>query len=105
MKEQKKQAEDSTVTSYKISPSLRRRLQRVTRIAASFGVQAADIVNAARTLPRRTLPAQESQVAKVLRRLTRQDRIAVNAVAGTRAMTKDSHGIMSPKPLWHGHWA
>lgn len=82
--------------SPKVSPMLRTQLEIITKLADSEGVEVMDVVRAARQCGRRSLPWHQTPAARVLRRLTRHQRLAVNAVAGTRPMSKDKYGFMSP---------
>lgn len=78
--------------------------------ARGHGVDLNELISAARSLgnSRRALPyktsARHSLVFAAMRSLTRQERIAINALAGTRPSVKNSQGQLQPAMPLAGNW-
>lgn len=78
--------------------------------AKGHGVDLNELISAARSLgnSRRSLPykthARQGLVFAAMRSLTRQERIAINALAGTRPSVKNQQGQLQPAMPLAGNW-
>lgn len=84
----------------KTSPGFRKLIMQVTLKAKSNGVTLSDLIGAAKGLGRRMMPYTTSgdagRLFRAMVRLTRYERIALNAMAGTRPAAKNDFGQLAP---------